>query len=268
MFIVGINSLKTAVKPRLGAMMSFEKQPSATAAGTPVGILTTFLREIGTALRFDESRGAMRQTAQLIQRFSARGLQDYLKSIISSSGELGQVAARSYLHGNGFFKIQLGATDSFVVRLHVWEKNTVAEENLHSHRWPFVSTIVLGVLTSESWIDAIGEDASAYPEVIYCGKDEPLISIGQSRVKLSEVRQFHAGDCYEMVADQLHRIVNVADKLTVTLMVRPRATRSWARNIITNDRIPNVKPSYISGQELRVVLEQVHKALEDRVPNA
>lgn len=109
------------------------------------------------------------------------------------------------------------------------------------------------------------DEAQTFQELTYRGKVRSFETAGTCRVQLKEVCQIVEGECYWMAADELHRIVNVGDHLTVTLMMHPPNTRSWARNIILADTIPNAKPSYLSVTELRLLIEEILAALKPSV---
>lgn len=216
---------------------------------------------IRTILERHAEQEALDNISAALKDFGCSRLYKYLASLVTRQGAMEDLASRSYLHGNGFYKILLADLKTHVLRLHVWRRNASAEENLHSHRWPFASAIMLGSLTSELWVDAVGEDRQTFPELMYRGKNDPFESVGQCRIRLKNVVRHVAGDYYSMSADELHRIVNVGDQLTVTLMMRPHNTRSWARNILINETVPNAKPVYVSAMQLRAILDEVLEAL-------
>lgn len=223
--------------------------------------MTILNKQIHSQLQIDNERLRMELIANELKNFSQRELHNYLASVIACAYKLGEIAGNSYLHGNGFYKIPLIKYSSHTLRLHIWRTNASAEENLHSHRWPFASTIVLGSLISELWEDGVGDDAKTFQELKYLDKNRQLDTVGECRIRIKETCRKVAGDCYWMAADELHRIVNVGNELTVTLMMRPRNTRSWARNICIDNCTPNTKPSYLSIADLKLVLEEVIASL-------
>lgn len=227
----------------------------------PLGAFEALNAKIFALLQGLDEAVAMEGVACALQEFSQRKLQECLSCIVESPTALADLARNAYVHGNGFYKIPVTRSASHTLRVHVWRSQASAEENLHSHRWPFASAIVLGSLNSQVWVDAVGDDARTFPEVIYRGKEENFEPVGECRVRLKETLRQAAGDYYWMRADELHRIVSVGDELVMTLMMRPRDTRSWARNILLNDSIPKAKPMYLSAPDLRAVLEEALDAL-------
>lgn len=206
-------------------------------------------------------RADPRLALRALEQFGNGDLVKALRWLTDDEGELEVLARRSYFHGNGFYKIPLLVGKSFVFRLHVWEAGVYAEENLHSHRWPFASFVAAGSLVSEYWEDSFSTDSRAYPELIYRGKNESLDSVGECKVQRRESVTHVAGESYWMNADNLHRIVGHGHGTSVTLMAHPIETRSWSRNIVLDGRIPDAVPSYLTSQELRRVLALVIDAL-------
>jgi hypothetical protein len=227
------------------------------------GTVAAINSEISALLNGD---GDMAEVGEALARFGRRGLVDCLTAVAESEADLAVLASVSYLHGNGFFKIPLARCESHSLRLHIWRVGSSAEENLHSHRWPFASAVLLGELTCEIWEDGTGDDALIRPEMIYRGNASALEPIGDCRVRLKTICRYHAGDRYWLPADGLHRIVNVGSGLVATLMAHPRNTRSWARNILLHDLIPDPSPEYLSADALRSVLDDVVKMIPVFMP--
>lgn len=79
----------------------------------------------------------------LIDTFEPLKLASLLKRIIEDDGVLAEIASRSYLHPNGFYRIGLFKTSQGgEVRFHLWNANpdlTNAPENIHFHPWDMIS---------------------------------------------------------------------------------------------------------------------------------
>lgn len=234
----------------------------SSRVSTVIDSVPALQARISELLRGGAEDSALASVASALHEFGRWGLQLHLEQILARRGELERLAAQSYFHGNGFYKIPMIRFADYTVRMHVWRRNASAEENLHSHRWPFASAIILGTLTSQIWVDAIGNEAQVFPELMYRGKNAQFEAVGECRIQLKEVRRQSAGDHYWMGADELHRIIEVGGpEIAVTLMLRPPETRSWARNILLEALIPNAKPVYLSVVELKSVLEEVLGAI-------
>jgi hypothetical protein len=118
------------------------------------------------------------------------------------------------------------------------------EENIHDHRWPMTSHVVVGRLASELWMCAesppweddegthtvyrhVGQGVGGYQLRAEPGRVTPVL-IGRSDVV--------AGTTYFMPPGVLHRITRgPLDAMTVTLMVRGRSTGPDSR-LITSRR--------------------------------
>ena len=84
-----------------------------------------------------------------LKEFGKKGVEEVIREIIQDQKLLTSIAAISYLHKNGFYKLILADSKDFKLRLHIWLPGTIAYETLHSHRWHFSSTIIVGKLQSE-----------------------------------------------------------------------------------------------------------------------
>ena len=67
-----------------------------------------------------------------------------LQGLLADEQALQAVAARSYVHGNGFVKVVLLDEHGHKLRLHIWFAGSACEENIHDHRWSARSTVKFG----------------------------------------------------------------------------------------------------------------------------
>ena len=88
-----------------------------------------------------------------------------LQGLLADEQALQAVAARSYVHGNGFVKVVLLDEHGHKLRLHIWFAGSACEENIHDHRWSFASHVLVGTLNSEIWVD--DAQGQALPEYRY-----------------------------------------------------------------------------------------------------
>lgn len=216
---------------------------------------------ISAHLHIDNAGSGLESIALMLSQFGQQGLAGYLDYLITNDDEMSALARRSYIHGNGFYKIPLVTSPTHTVRIHIWRGDCAAEENLHTHRWPLASAVVHGTLTAEYWADDTSRNGIVYNELMYRNKEDEPTLLGECRIRLEETREHLAGEHYWMMADKLHRIVNVGKGLTITLMMRPINTRSWTRLIPFGNPVPDVKPSYLGVSELRVMLVMAYGAL-------
>jgi hypothetical protein len=142
---------------------------------------------------------------------------------------LERIAGTSYMHPNGFRKIVLStAEDGAKLRVHHWPANRPAEaSNVHNHRWPFASAVVIGSLRSTLVVVADGRDAVQrfVFEPNEPGKNNTMSPAGVATLAVSHIAEFGAKSSYVVNAIQLHRIQ--ARPGTVSLMLSGPAQRSY-----------------------------------------
>jgi len=166
-----------------------------------------------------------------------------LTELLQNQKTIAQIAARSYLHGNGFHKIIIEKTKSYEISIHVWLPETNAEENLHSHLCVFVSKILKGRLSSELWGDSVYSDGKLYKEYFYSSKEKDLNETGLAKVELIDNKQYFEGETYVLYPDALHKVVcHQKKEFVATLMVRSGPCRSFSRNVVINNKKPDIKP--------------------------
>lgn len=200
-----------------------------------------------------------------LQECGRAGTCQMLGEILADDALLQEIANRSYLHGNGFYKIILEENDIFRLRLHIWLPTSTAEENIHDHRWHFASTILSGTVESEVWEDAISGGGELLDEYLYVGKtkteDAHVKYMGKSRVALKENVVHKTDDAYYMMSNVMHRIVYSGKNEISTLMCHAKDARSWARTVTRRPDVPDVQHSYLSVLDLRQILQIYAKGL-------
>jgi hypothetical protein len=84
--------------------------------------------------------------AELSRWHGEGGGLDLCQSLLDNNTLLFNVAARSYLHPNGFYKIDLlGRPQTLTsARLHIWPSGGIAESDVHDHQWDFASLTIAG----------------------------------------------------------------------------------------------------------------------------
>jgi hypothetical protein len=198
----------------------------------------------------------MQRAAAELKNFGRPGVLALVAEILNNEELLISVASQSYLHKNGFLKILLLKEQDFRVRLHIWMPETDSKETLHNHCWYLASTIVNGKLTSEIWQDSISENSDFFDEYLYRGKFVAPVLMGKARVELLGVNTRSAGEAYVLEPHVLHKIVSNEGQMAATLICRSNDVRVWSRNIILNEKIPDVKPHYLSPEQLKNYLNR------------
>lgn len=73
-------------------------------------------------------------------------VENLISNVLNDSTVLNSVAAMSYIHSNGFFKLVLCESRFYKLRLHFWpgkNENKILS-NVHNHRWDFCTYLILG----------------------------------------------------------------------------------------------------------------------------
>lgn len=202
---------------------------------------------------------------RVLKNVSLDELSAEIKALISDDEACAHVAARSYLHGNGFYKLVMHTCGHAKVRLHFWAANQSAEENIHNHRWRLCSRVVFGELKSEIYQQcvtpndtALTLEARRYAKSVY-RLDAEGVRLGRQRVELVCLETRTAGEAYAMDVDTLHKIVRQADSAaTLTLMVQSAPIYS-DNYMLSNDNVeePNLNPKPLSPTELKELLAQI-----------
>jgi hypothetical protein len=159
-----------------------------------------------------------------------------LAECLCSDGDaVAEVAARSYLHPNGFEKIVLfaPAVDLPSLRLHIWRASSDERpsEQVHNHRWPFASRIEHGAvrfITYEHSAD--GSDGGEYRHVTATSPATAAESyrhdiVGSARLRMTFDGVLAAGTEYCLPVTTPHRVI-AASGLCATLMVQGPAARA------------------------------------------
>lgn len=221
-------------------------------------------RQLLTALEADFSRPGREVEAVIadvrddLKAFGRHYFLAYARSICGQPELLEQVSRRSYLHGNGFYKIVLEDNDLFRLRLHIWQPGARAEENIHDHRWHFASTVLAGTLETEIWEDGLPGHGEDFDEYLYLSRSADAearnVYMGKARVALKQRIINVPGDAYCMLSSVMHRIVYDGQATIGTLMCHAKAARNWARTITQRSVEPDVDHSCISAERLKKVL--------------
>lgn len=227
--------------------------------------LTVLEHDLEASLSHHADEYSMQRISAELACFAQNDLHEALLELLQDECALAKVAGRSYLHGNGFYKLVLAERDNFKLRLHLWMPGIDAEENIHDHRWHLASAIVTGTLKSEAWGEAVAAQARTFKEYRYTSRQGSLPAqiedMGGTRLQCKHKSERIAGEYYTMAPGTLHRIVNSGDTLTSTLMCQSAPARKWNRLLPFHDKlIPEVAQSFLPVDRLKAVL--VHYCAE------
>ncbi len=142
----------------------------------------------------------------------------------------GSLLANSYRHDNGFYKVVLWSSvnSQFKIVLHVWpgEEGQDRWDNIHNHRWDFVSSVLLGAIDFEQYEQhPSGQQLTGFsygsPDG---GTAYSLTEAGQFRIVPTVAGRMATGSCYSLPHQMLHRAWGEPATLTATLVLqRPPA---------------------------------------------
>ena len=182
-----------------------------------------------------------------------------LQGLLADEQALQAVAARSYVHGNGFVKVVLLDEHGHKLRLHIWFAGSACEENIHDHRWSFASHVLVGTLSSEVWAD--DAQGQVLPEYRYAAATATLAADkqaqGSCRVSLQQHCQYSAGSSYVMPKQVLHRIINPGHHLVATVMVSAPTEQGETRLIPSHAQLnPQVNMPRLSAAALAPLLRR------------
>lgn len=199
-------------------------------------------------------------------RFAAAELPARLRRLLQSPEELAAVAARSYVHDNGFVKIVLesGEDGDGALRLHIWPSEGEDDGNIHNHCWDFTSVVLTGTLEYEEFVN---DDAGALlaEHFAYAPANDfnyELRSRGTQRLRCTRSGVRDAGDAYEMSGETLHRTRGRHGTTTVTLLAQGPHRREYADVYVTRPGVPTrVHNTPLTANTLRTQLEAVMQAV-------
>lgn len=198
----------------------------------------------------------MQDIEKTLANFGPDGVDFALTKIMQNEQVLSEIASRSYLQGNGFYKIVLIENENFNLRFHLYLEGNKAQENIHSHRWWFASLVTLGTLRSEVWGDSAAINAQRFEEIIYTGKKDSFIPVGDSFLELQGKQTLCRGESYVYPADTLHRVLsNGYEGISATLICRAKRCKGWSRNIVSDGRYPDLEAEYLNSNSLKDLLE-------------
>lgn len=148
-----------------------------------------------------------------------------IRRVIDSPVNFERMLDQSYYHENGFHKIVLLSGKNFKLRLHHFGVSAkLPMENIHNHRWAFVSTILCGTLEMDMFEQSkhIIDENKLIHYVYNSDKTTGAYStdkIGMLSLNKIESRFYEAGETYLMLPEELHRIKNQEGQESLTLIL-------------------------------------------------
>lgn len=173
----------------------------------------------------------------------------YLKNLI---------AKRSYNHFNGFYKIILYSSVNYKLRLHIWAptKNDLHIENIHYHRWSFMSKILLGEYTNYCY--EISPHGVLMNKYIYYPRNGSnnyqLVKSGVEKLAQIEQKILRKNSYLISKPYELHRVIPNREVYSASLMLQGKNELDFSLVYNENFIEENIDSPSLTSKELNDVL--------------
>ena len=203
------------------------------------------------------------RASQIVQDISNRKLHDHLKIILSDECILRDVAGRSYRHQLGFVKLVLHSDHGDPsLRLHVWDKDSSKEEDIHSHCAEFVSRVVFGRLDEITYTLDKGNDFVCFgyhfDSISGCSV---AVQKGLASVSVHRSRTVSEGDAYHVSICELHKVTNVLPGTVTISAWGPRNSEAVVLKTIDAQASDCTATAGMPLSYIRKVLEEIVERL-------
>ena len=138
-------------------------------------------------------------------------------SALTSEDALTKIGEQSYIHKNGFVKLTLAKVNGKKYRVHIFDVDAVADQNIHNHRWDFTSKVLCGALPMYLYKVIDGKEYY-FHTYTRNGNTYTVVHQGFCDIVEAPLRYFDAGTGY-MMPKELHHRIGAVEELTVTYMV-------------------------------------------------
>ncbi|AKF49049.1 hypothetical protein PsyrH_00985 [Pseudomonas syringae pv. syringae HS191] len=155
---------------------------------------------------------------EVVHDSSNSALIRYLDHLLGDPALMLAAAKRSHRHQLGFVKIVLAAEAAGpCLRLHFWDEESEAKEDIHSHCADFTSRVILGHLSENSYELTKGTEYACFRyRFDTANRCSSATAVGHTGAKVVTRRIMTAGDLYLKKSNELHNVGNAA-KGTLTV---------------------------------------------------
>jgi len=209
----------------------------------------------------------------VVEEFSSHtSLQRLLEELVRSEQSLENLIGRSCKHALGFEKYMLlSEHPAFQVRLHVWwPQRHPVKEHIHNHRFSFVSGVVLGSITFETYFLADGgQEMDLYVEHLQPHSRSWIFRKERTdRVSANLSATLRSGSAYRLDSRTLHRIHVPSGVLSATLLIETRAIHDSTSVLVAtgDDQPQHIERRKLSTSEYLNGIRRVASALEASNP--
>jgi len=212
--------------------------------------------------------------AALCEFVNGGSLRSLIDDRLRDSSQISAVAAASYRHDNGFWKVVLAETESYKLRAHLWledEHAAPADPNIHNHCWNFSSVLLRGGYAQEVFAVSDREEDGLPVRHWSYWPDElagHLIERGTARLKPVAQTTYRSGDSVRMPADVLHRVLTMAQTTTISVVVNGPGIRAET-SVYTPGRLallPHNVPRRLTPAEVGRAVVELRSALQSLAP--
>ena len=151
-----------------------------------------------------------------------------IKKVIASDDWLEAIAKRSYYHVNGFDKLILLQEDNYSLRVHIWwqENRKETREDVHNHRWDFISGVLVGTSVQELFSLSSKEEKGAFevshyrytPQRAHKNFRYQMKNLGPVFLCNKGKKHISSGQVYALKRSELHRVICDYKETTATLV--------------------------------------------------
>lgn len=200
-------------------------------------------------------------------RESAEPVEGRLRRILGDERLLGEVAASSFLHPNGFVRLIVGGDGREFgerIRLHLWPSDIPPKRtDIHNHCWQFRSTVLAGRVEVDTWgtgsVMADAGDAREHMYEVGSLRAPSVRDVGPVSLAAPVRRSFDRGDSYESDPGTFHRVSAAAG--TVTSVHQGRHVRITSQ-VIAHDAPSPYTPVRSTPEETAQRLQEVLRLIQ------
>ena len=187
-------------------------------------------------------------------------IRNIVEAICEDERLLARCASRSLAHPLGFDKFTLMTSELYQVRLHIWWPNEGrGREDIHNHRFSFVSAVILGQVEVTIYdLAKPGTVMMQYREHRRRGgASYQYVQMDSVQVQVASAFSLAPGSAYYLRSSALHCVDVLTGTMAATLFVRiPRLATSTTVLVRSGEREP------LAGVRRTFDLEEARERLE------
>jgi isopentenyl-diphosphate delta-isomerase len=226
-------------------------------------------------LKYSLKEDLLNNTNRFRKLFTASFVKQIINDIVNNEDLLEVIASNSYEHYNGFDKIVLLENENFKIRLHSWDSNLfdkIIDENIHNHRWDFVTTIICGGYDLKMF-QVVENGGEKYHQYLYNPPNNneyyEMKYIGTNNLREVLSTHLQPKNYYLISKDLFHKVTPALGIYTVSLMVHGKNFNQdvyvFSKEKLNN--VNNINSKRYTKIELKMKLEHISKQLRNFIKN-